>query len=206
MRDLICKVLLIFTLVASQPLAAQSNVAFEPEVYQARRANLIRALGDGAAIVPSRYLIGEMSWGNIRMDPDFWYLTGLETVYSILVVTPERTAVFVPDEHQFLGGQYPMADFEDFRNAQWNRPGAWRITPGPEGREISGIEEIYPLAEFDERLDDILGDVGTVHLPIDPAELYTPPGLARPFRGLAAVAAAGEYPSNLGFCCFSGTR
>ena len=114
------------------------------------------------------------------MDPDFWYLTGLETVYSILVVTPERTAVFVPDEHQFLGGQYPMADFEDFRYAQWNRPGAWKITPGPEGREISGIAEIYPLAEFDQRLDDILGDVSTVHLPIDPAELYSPPGLARP--------------------------
>jgi hypothetical protein len=88
MRHLIRRYLLIVTLVASQPLAAQSNVAFEPEVYQARRANLIRALGDGAAIVPSRYLIGEMSWGNIRMDPDFWYLTGLETVYSILVVTP----------------------------------------------------------------------------------------------------------------------
>ncbi len=180
MRHLICSVLLIVTLVASQPLAAQSNVAFEPEVYQLRRANLIRALGGGAAIIPSRYLIGEMSWGNIRMDPDFWYLTGLETVYSILVVTPLRTAVFVPDEHQFLGGQYPMADFEDFRYAQWNRPGAWKITPGPEGRKISGIGEIYPLAEFDERLDDILGDVSTVHLPIDPAELYAPPGLARP--------------------------
>ena len=36
MRRLLCKALLIVTLVASQPLAAQSNVAFEPEVYQVR--------------------------------------------------------------------------------------------------------------------------------------------------------------------------
>ena len=78
--------------------------------------------GDAVAIVPSRYLIRRLSWGQVKMDPDIWYLTGLETVYAVLIVTPERTAIFLPEEYQFLGGQYPMADFEDFRLARWNRP------------------------------------------------------------------------------------
>ena len=38
--------------------------------------------GDAVAIVPSRNLIRRLSWGQVKMDPDFWYLTGLETVYA----------------------------------------------------------------------------------------------------------------------------
>ena len=40
--------------------------------------------GDAVAIVPSRYLIRRLSWGQVKMDPDIWYLTGLETVYAHL--------------------------------------------------------------------------------------------------------------------------
>ena len=122
MRHWIFCCAVFFVLSAAQPLFAQSNVAFAPEVYQARRDKLVMEIRDAVAIVPSRYLIRRLSWGQVKMDPDFWYLTGLETVYAVLIVTPERTAIFLPEEHQFLGGQYPMADFEDFRLARWNRP------------------------------------------------------------------------------------
>jgi Xaa-Pro aminopeptidase len=182
------------TPIGPAPLAAQSNVAFAPEVYRAHRARLMAEIGDAAAIIPSRYLIGEMSWGDIRMDPDFWYLTGLETVYSILVVTPERTAVFVPDEHQFLGGQYPMADFDEFRYARWNRPGPWRITPGADGAEVSGIDEVYALEELDDRLGDLLAGVRAVYLSLDDRPLYAPPGFAPPLTvSQQMVNAFGEH-------------
>ncbi len=65
MRRLIPSIVFLASLVLSQPLAAQSNVAFAPEVYATHRANLINEIGDGAAIIPSRHLVGEVSWGAI---------------------------------------------------------------------------------------------------------------------------------------------
>ncbi len=195
MRHWITSAILFASLVASQPIAAQSNVAFAPEVYQAHRANLISKIGDGAAIIPSRNLIGEVSWGAIRMNPDFWYLTGVETVYSVLVVTKDRTALFVPTEQQFRSGQFPTADFDAFRGARWNRPGDWVITPDARGRQLSGINEIYPLDELQERLDDLLGDASAVFLPFDSSELYAPPGFAPPLT--VAQQMVGVYGEHL---------
>ncbi len=162
------------------PLYGQSNVAFAPEVYEARRAKLIEQIGEGAAIVPSGYLVGRLSWGQVKMDPNFWYLTGVESPYAVLVVTRDRTALFLPTEHQFLGGQYPTADFEAFREARWNRPGPWRFPPGPEANELTGIDETYPLGELAERLDALVGEAPAVYLPLDDRELYAPPGFAPP--------------------------
>jgi len=200
MRRFIPGIVFLASFVLSQPLAAQSNVAFAPEVYATHRANLINEIGDGAAIIPSRHLVGEVSWGAIRMDPDFWYfwyLTGIETVYSVLVVSKDRTAVFVPDEQQFRSGQFPTADFDGFRGARWNRPGDWIITPDAKGRERSGINEIYPLAELEERLDDLLGDASAVYLPLDDSELYAPPGFAPPVTvAQQMVGAYGEHLSG----------
>jgi len=201
MRRFIPGIVFLASFVLSQPLAAQSNVAFAPEVYATHRANLINEIGDGAAIIPSRHLVGEVSWGAIRMDPDFWYLTGIETVYSVLVVSKDRTAVFVPDEQQFRSGQFPRqfptADFDGFRGARWNRPGDWIITPDAKGRERSGINEIYPLAELEERLDDLLGDASAVYLPLDDSELYAPPGFAPPVTvAQQMVGAYGEHLSG----------
>jgi len=188
--------ILCSALIASQLVVAQSNVAFAPEVYQAHRAKLINKIGDGAAIIPSRHLVGQRSWGAIRMDPDFWYLTGIETVYSVLVVTKDRTAVFVPDEQQFRSGQFPTADFDAFSSARWNRSGDWIITPDETGRERSGIDEIYPLEELQGRLDDLLGDASTVYLPLDDSELYAPPGFAPPLT--VAQQMAGAFGEHLG--------
>jgi len=61
----------LFVLSAVQPLCAQSNVAFAPEVYQARSDKLVMEIGDAVAIVPSRYLIRRLSWGQVKTDPDF---------------------------------------------------------------------------------------------------------------------------------------
>jgi len=197
MRHWMLNAAVFASLIASPPLAAQSNVAFAPEVYQAHRANLIHKIGAGAAIIPSRNLIGEVSWGAIRMNPDFWYLTGVETVYSVLVVTKNRTALFVPTEQQFRSGQFPTADFDAFSGARWNLPGDWVITPDEKGRERSGIDEIYPLAELEERLDDVLGDASAVYLPLDDSELYAPPGFTPPVTVTQQmVGAYGEHLSD----------
>ena len=67
------------------PAAGQSDVAFPPQVYSARRERLATSVRDGIVVVPGRYLISpgdELT----RQDPTFWYLTGVESPYAILVM------------------------------------------------------------------------------------------------------------------------
>lgn len=163
-------------LAAAIPAPAQDLLAFPPEVYAARRARLLAQTGDAAVIVPGRHLVGAHEMP--RQDPDFWYLTGVESPYAVLVMTKARTALFLPETYQFLGGQYPMAD-EGFRRAVWNRPPR-RLAPGPEAAAATGIPLSYPIDSLAERLPELVGDARSVYLPLGDAALYAPPGLAAP--------------------------
>jgi Xaa-Pro aminopeptidase/dienelactone hydrolase len=170
------------------PAAAQTEAAFPKQVYAARRAKLLDATGDAAVIVPGRYQIGEE--GLPKQDPDFWYLTGVESPYAVLVMVRQagrtRTALFLPDQYQFAGAQYPMSD-EAFRRATWNRP-LRRLSPGKATSDATGIEETYTLAELDERLKDIVGAANTVFLPLGEGRLYAPPGFIAPVTVAAQMA------------------
>lgn len=66
-------------------LAVQSDVAFPPEVYAARRARLAEQLGGAPVIVPGAYLIA--NGGEDRQDANFFYLTGVESPYAVLVMS-----------------------------------------------------------------------------------------------------------------------
>ena len=140
--------------------------------------DFVETIGDGVAIVPGRHLIGQLSWGPIKQDPNFWYLTGVETVYGVLVVSARQTTLFRPEEFQFAGGQYPMAERDRFRRAKWNLPGAWRLHPGDEA--IAGVQSILPVDELGERLESLVVDADAVYLPLQRRDLYAPPGLAAP--------------------------
>jgi Xaa-Pro aminopeptidase/dienelactone hydrolase len=170
--------LLALSIVQSSVLA-QSDVAFPKGAYAARRARLAEQTGDAAVIVPGAYLIG--AEGLFKQDPDFWYLTGVESPYAVLVMTRAqdevRTALFLPDEYQFAGGQFPMAD-EGFRRAVWNRP-VGRLSPGKIATEVTGVTETYPLAELDARLPELVTSQ-EVFVPRDEEALYAPPGLDAP--------------------------
>ena len=172
-------------LLSARTALPQSDVAFPPEVYAARRARLAAQVGDAAIVVPGAYLIA--NGGQDKQDPDFWYLTGVESPYAILVIGPgdgragmekRREALFLPERYQFAGGQFPMQD-EGFRRAAWNQP-VRRLSPGPEAERATGIGETYQLSEFASRLPGIVGESGTVYFARDGAELYAPPGLHRP--------------------------
>ncbi len=165
------------TLIAGAPrIRGQSDQAFPPDVYAARRARLQQRLGDAAVIAPGRYLVGQTDW--VRQDSSFWYLTGVESPYAVLVTTPKRTALFLPDRFQFAGGQYPMVD-PAFRRAVWNRP-VRRLAPGPDASLATGIAETYPIDRLKDRLPDLLRATPTVYMPLDDEPLYAPPGFARP--------------------------
>ena len=162
-------------------------------------------LPEAVVVVPGRYLI---SPGDepIKQDPDFWYLTGVESPYAILVMeqapasttSPRRwrSLLFLPTEFQFAGGQYPMADTL-FRRAPWNRP-KLRLVPGAEAARLTGVDEALPLDSFAPRLRLLMTDKRPLYMPTG-ATMYAPPGVAAPItheaqlvRNIAALSPGTE--------------
>ncbi len=198
----ICLMFCLLFLSLAARLVAQSDVAFPKEVYAARRARLVSQTGDALVMVPGRYSIGEEDL--FKQDPNFWYVTGVESPYAILVMVPgaaARTVIFLPEQYQFAGGQFPMED-EGFRRAVWNRP-VRRLAPGKEAAQATGIAETYPLDEFAARVKSLAAGRSTVYLPLDKMKLYAPPGLAAPltlpqqFSQAIAVLLPGLQQKNL---------
>jgi Xaa-Pro aminopeptidase len=165
---------------ACAAVAAQSNVAFPPEVYAERRARLMGEL-DAPVIVPSEYMIRHE--GVKKQDPNFFYLTGVESPYALLVMTPDgrggvRDILFLPGHREFAGAQY---SFQDPRllDAAWNRL-IRRLEPGAAAAEATGIRETYPLSEFTTRLGELTAGAPIVYFLREGGSLYAPPGLAAP--------------------------
>lgn len=186
---------------AGSPLFAQSDIAFPTQVYAGRRAALLAQLPEAVVVIPGRYLI---SPGDepVKQDPDFWYLTGVESPYAILVMEqgpPSSTALrrwrsllFLPTQFQFAGGQFPMAD-SMFRHAPWNRP-RLRLIPGAEAARIAGVDEALPLDSFAPRLKTLIAERKTLFAPTG-APMFAPSGVEAPLsyeaqlaRNIAAIA------------------
>lgn len=168
-----------FAVVASllaSDIHAQTDTLVPPSAYAARRTKLARAVGTAAIIVPGRHLVGQHELP--RQDADFWYLTGVESPYAVLVMAGGRTALFLPDTFEFAGAQFPMVD-SSFRRAAWNQPRR-RLAPGPGAARLTGITETYPLRDFDTRVREIVGSASTIYLPTGGDSLYAPPGIAKP--------------------------
>jgi len=159
------------------PISAQSDVAFPPEVYAARRARLA-ALTDGApVIVPGADLThrGLLE----KQDPNFWYLTGVESPFAVLVMVPRGDSVyealFLPERFQFAGAQFPLDD-PRWRQAAWNQP-IRRLSPGPESARVMGVDVTFSIDELAARLPDLIGDVPLAYVTRGAGAPYTPSGL-----------------------------
>jgi Xaa-Pro aminopeptidase len=167
-----------FVVVGTSSSDAQSVAAPPAEILAERRARLLGAVGSEAVVAVGSYLIRSSE----KQAPDFWYLTGVESRYAVLVLLPgqphPREILFLPDEFQFAGAQYPMKD-DRFRRAAWNRPHR-RLFPGPQAEQATGIAETFPVDEFGERIRDLLGDRSVVYYTRDGSVLYAPPGLSAP--------------------------
>lgn len=166
--------------VTPAPTHAQSDVAFPPEVYAERRARLMERL-DAPVIVPSEYMIRH--GGEKKQEPNFFYLTGVESPYAILYMEPDgaggvREILFLPAHREFAGAQYSHQD-ERLVDAAWNRL-IRRLEPGEEAEAATGVDETAPLDGFADRIREMTADAATVHFAKESADLYAPPGLERP--------------------------
>ena len=180
---------LTLALASVQVAVAQSDAAFPREVYAARRAKLVREAGDEIVIVPSRQPAGADDNG--KQDPDFWYLTGVESPFAVLVLIPRegagpRAVLFLPAPYQLAGGQFPALD-EGFRRAVWNRPRR-RLSPGPYASRATGVDETYPVDELVPRLRTLAGPARVIYAPLGGDAGYAPPGMVRPRTATAQFA------------------
>ncbi len=161
---------------AVQRADAQADPFFPPDVFVQRRARLAALARNAPIIVPGAYRIRDRE---PRQDPSFWYLTGIQSPYAVLVIAPGptgiREALFLPEPYQFAGAQYPQDD-DRFRHAAWNRP-VQRLSPGPEVQRRTGIAESYPIDELLRHLSALVGDADTVLFTRDMSTLYVPSGL-----------------------------
>jgi len=161
-------------------LSAQSDIAFPPEVYAARRARLVEQLG-GPVIVPSEYMI--QHGGEKKQEPNFFYLSGVESPYAILYMEPDgrggvRDVLFLPDHREFAGAQYSHQD-PRLLDSAWNRL-IRRLEPGPEAEAALQIDETYTLDDFVGRMREFTAGAADVWFAREPGVLYAPPGLDAP--------------------------
>ena len=122
---------------------------FRPQEYEFRRNRIIdglRATGGGLLLVPSSD--GLTHGETFRQLEDFWYLTGLEVVQSMLVLDAERglSTLFMPQ-----------------RDPRFENPGRRNDFPGRpllddyQLRGIGGADDYRDIAELDGFLRERLG-------------------------------------------------
>lgn len=147
---------LVLPLVVA-PLAAQAGSPAGPVPVSrlaARRAALLDRIGTGVAIIRSadeKSIEGDYPQdSDFRQDNDFFYLTGLETAESWLVLIahdslPDQVILYIPAR--------------DSLEERWTGP---KLVPGPEASSQTGIADTRPSSSAKKEIHDFLSGPETV--------------------------------------------
>lgn len=124
---------------------------------QARRAALLDRIGTGIAVIRSadeKSIEGDYPQdSDFRQDNDFFYLTGLETAGSWLVLVArgegqsDQAILYVPAR--------------DSAEERWTGP---TLGPGPEAAALTGISDTRPSSDVKADLHQLLGAPGSLLL------------------------------------------
>lgn len=112
--------------------------------YAQRREQLMARIGKGTAVfrsAPMAVMHNDVEY-NFRQDSDFYYLTGFNEPQAVAVLAPHH------EEHKFVLFVQP----KDPERETWT---GYRV--GVEAaKERYGADEVYPIAELDEKLPQYL--------------------------------------------------
>ena len=159
------RVALFCSMVTSTIASAQAGSPAGPvpvERLNARRAALLERIGDGVAILRSadeKSIEGDYPQdSDFRQDNNFFYLTGLETPDSWLVLVgrtdgPDQVTLFIPPR--------------DSMQERWTGP---KIGPGPEATSATGIADVRSNRDARSAIRELLAQSKTLFLP-----RYRPP-------------------------------
>ncbi len=134
----VARVALVVVLLAPVPAIAPAQVGSPAgpvpvEYLVARRTDLLKRLGNGIAVIRSseqRSIEGDYPQdSDYRENNDFFYLTGLETPSSWLVLVARDT--LAPQVYLYLPARDSMAE-------RWT---GVRLGPGAEASSLTGIED-----------------------------------------------------------------
>ena len=115
-----------------------------PTEYHQRREQLMAKIGKGSAIfhsAPAAVMHNDVEY-NFRQDSDFYYLTGFNEPQAVAVLAPHH------EEHRFVLFVQPK---------EWEKE-VWSgyLTGVETAKEKYGADEVYPIAELDEKLPQYL--------------------------------------------------
>jgi Xaa-Pro aminopeptidase len=154
------RVVFFLLLVISGLASAQVGSPAGPvpvERLIARRTALLDRIGDGIAVLRSadeKSIEGDYPQdSDFRQDNDFFYLTGLETAESWLVLIgsttgPDQVVLFMPPR--------------DSMQERWTGP---RMGPGPEATAVTGVPDVRSNHGARSFIREALGTSGTLLLP-----------------------------------------
>jgi Xaa-Pro aminopeptidase len=131
----------------------------DKEIYQQRRAEVMKEIGSGIAIITSGYppfRNGDVYY-SFRVDNNFFYLTGIKEPGAFLVLYPKSQ---MKKEILFLPSHNPARE-------PWEGKS---LNPGKEAQELSGIETILSVDEFEQITSRLLRVVDDFYY-ISPAEI-----------------------------------
>jgi len=152
MRDVRWLLVLVMLGMASVVEAQAGSPAgpVPPELLTARRARLAERLEQGIAVLRSaepRSVEGDYPQdSDFRQDNDFFYLTGLETAGSWLVLIarpgePAEAILYVPERN-------PTEE-------TWTGP---KLGPGPEAEKLTGIRAVRSAAKAVAEINALIAD------------------------------------------------
>ena len=163
MRSVVLSLVLASTLPSFLLAQAGSPAGAVPvERVTARRAALLDRIGNGVAVLRSaneKSIEGDYPQdSDFRQDNDFFYLTGLETADSWLVLIASTTVadqvvLFIPAR--------------DSMEERWTGP---KMGPGPDAVAVTGIEDVRPSRGARDFIREALSVSKILYLP-----RYLPP-------------------------------
>ena len=143
--------LLVAGLMAGAPLVMNAapradqrpvfSAVMPGEEYARRRAEVMRAIGDGVAVVQGA--TERPVYKQFRQGAQFFYLTGVEVPRAVLLVDGKArasTLFLLPRDERMERSEGPV------------------LTPGPEAEAITGIERVLPRDGFDAALAAIAAE------------------------------------------------
>jgi Xaa-Pro aminopeptidase len=131
----------------------------DKEIYQERRAEVMKEIGSGMAVLMSGYppfRNGDVYYP-FRVDNNFFYLTGIKEPGAFLVLYPKSQ---MKKEILFLPSQKPGRE-------RWEGKS---LGPGEEAQKMSGIETVLSIDEFERITSRLLRVVDDFYY-ISPAEI-----------------------------------
>jgi Xaa-Pro aminopeptidase len=122
--------------------------AFPPAEFAARRAAVMRAVGDGVAVVSGA--TEQPNYEKFKQNKHFFYLSGVEVPRALLLIDgrAKQTTLFLPP-----------------RNAGMERSEGPLLVPGADAERRTGIERVVDRSEFDATLAAVAAERRPIHVP-----------------------------------------